>query len=616
MAIEDDASGSANPTEDAPASQPAERSRVDRDLVDAVLTQLEEGVIITDATGRIVFVNEAAKLLHGVSRLDVAPEDYSETYHLFTEDGRPHPIDDLPLVRAVKRGESVVGQRWRIRRPDGREVLAIGDATPVSDPDGRQIGAVLTIRDDTHRHAAEQRLRDAEVRFRTMADNIAQLAWMARADGDLFWYNKRWYEFTGTQPEAMMGWGWRSVHHPDHLERVVDHFRASLKTGELWEDTFPLRGADGDYRWFLSRAQPIRDEAGDIMMWFGTNTDVTELRDAEAALRLSEARFRGTFDNAAVGVAHVAFDGRWLMVNDRLCELIGYERAELMQLDADAVTHVEDRLAASEQRTLMHSQTAKSYTLDKRLLRKDGTPVWVGETGSLQVDASGRPLYAIVVIEDITLRRDAIEHQKFLMRELSHRTKNLLAVIQSIARQTGLNSASVSDFNNRFMPRLAALAASHDLLVNQEWAGVRLDELLREQLKPFLAEDSSRLKLDGPPLSVTPTTAQALGLALHELATNAAKYGALSKPGGAIHVTWSFDANASKDDDRAFRLAWSERGGPPVTLPERRGFGHVVIDQVAASSLLGATELEFKPDGVEWRLDAPASCVVADTRPA
>ncbi|MFN0219182.1 MAG: PAS domain S-box protein [Hyphomicrobium sp.] len=596
----------------APQSSEAPAARVSRDLLNAVLAQLEEGVIITDADGRIVFVNEAARQLHGVARLDVTPSDYSATYHLFTEDGQPHPIDDLPLTRAVKYAESVVGRRWRIRKPDGREVLAIGDATPVRDPSGKQIGAVLTIRDDTKRHAVEQNLREAEVHFRSMADNISQLAWMAQADGALFWYNKRWFDYTGAAPEDMMGWGWRAVHHPDHIDRVIAHFRQSIESGEQWEDTFPLRSREGEYRWFLSRAQPIRDEAGDIVLWFGTNTDVTDIREAQDALRLSEARFRGTFENAAVGVAHVSFDGRWLMVNDRLCELLYASRSDLLQLDFDAVTHPDDRLASAEQRNLMREGSLKTYGLDKRLVRSDGSAVWVSETGSLQCDDADTPLYAILVIEDITLRRAAIEHQKFLMRELSHRTKNLLAVIQSIARQTGMNSASTEDFNKRFMPRLAALASSHDLLVNEEWSGVRLDELVREQLKPFLGDDGeTRLILKGPQLVVTPTTAQALGLALHELATNAAKYGALSKPGGSLHVGWSFDPNAG---DSAFRLTWTERGGPAVAPPDRRGFGHIVVEQVVASSLLGASKLTFEPAGVDWELEAPATCIVTNAK--
>ncbi len=127
-------------------------------------------------------------------------------------------------------------------------------------------------------------LAEGERRLRALADNIPQLAWMARADGWVFWYNKRWYEFTGTTLEQMQGWGWRSIHHPDHVERVVQHIRQAWDSGEPWEDTFPLRGQEGSYRWFLSRAQPILDAKGRVVQWFGTNTDITEQRDQAAAL--------------------------------------------------------------------------------------------------------------------------------------------------------------------------------------------------------------------------------------------------------------------------------------------------------------------------------------------
>ena len=153
--------------------------------------------------------------------------------------------------------------------------------------------AVL-FKDITARRHAEAKLRDAEEQFRTLADNIAQFAWTADATGSLYWYNQRWYDYTGTTFEAMQGWGWQAVHHPDHIDRVVERFRRFLASGEPWEDTFPLRGKDGDYRWFLSRALPIRNESGELLRWFGTNTDITEQRDTAEELRsvaaeLSEA---------------------------------------------------------------------------------------------------------------------------------------------------------------------------------------------------------------------------------------------------------------------------------------------------------------------------------------
>jgi PAS domain S-box-containing protein len=146
--------------------------------------------------------------------------------------------------------------------------------------------AVLVInREEAERKRAEEATRESEAQFRTMADNIGDLAWMANADGAIFFYNQRWYDYTGTTLEEMQGWGWQKVHHPDHTRRVFEKWNLHLKKGEAWEDTFPLRGKDGQYRWFLSRAFPIREADGNIVRWFGTNTDITELREAQKKLQ-------------------------------------------------------------------------------------------------------------------------------------------------------------------------------------------------------------------------------------------------------------------------------------------------------------------------------------------
>jgi len=145
-------------------------------------------------------------------------------------------------------------------------------------------GINIFYRDISARKRAGETLRESEVRFRALADNIAQLAWMAGGDGSIFWYNKRWFEYTGAAREDMQGWGWQKAHHPDHVDAVVAKFSEHVREGRAWGDTFPLRGADGSYRWFLSRAAPIRDAAGRVVLWCGTNTDVTEQRAAEEKL--------------------------------------------------------------------------------------------------------------------------------------------------------------------------------------------------------------------------------------------------------------------------------------------------------------------------------------------
>jgi two-component system sensor histidine kinase/response regulator len=148
-------------------------------------------------------------------------------------------------------------------------------------------GLAVYFRDITERRRAAEAMREAEEDFRTMANNISQLAWMADAKGSIFWYNDRWFDYSDTTLEEMAGWGWQKVHHPDHVERVVDKISRCFQSGEVWDDTFPLRGRDGEYRWFLSRAVPIRDSGGAVLRWFGTNTDVTEIKILEAELAVA-----------------------------------------------------------------------------------------------------------------------------------------------------------------------------------------------------------------------------------------------------------------------------------------------------------------------------------------
>ncbi|MGE3277658.1 MAG: ATP-binding protein [Vicinamibacterales bacterium] len=199
----------------------------------------------------------------------------------------PALVEDLEadVVAAVRSGQGVR------REVHCTAASYVRQVQPASREDS---GAVVTFVDVTASRRSADAARDSQARFRDLADNIAQLAWMANGDGWIFWYNKRWHDYTGTTLAEMEGWGWRAVHHPDHVDRVVAKIGHAFQTGEVWEDTFPLRGADGRYRWFLSRAIPIRDEQGRVVRWFGTNTDITELRDAEARL-MQAARQKDEF---------------------------------------------------------------------------------------------------------------------------------------------------------------------------------------------------------------------------------------------------------------------------------------------------------------------------------
>jgi two-component sensor histidine kinase/CHASE3 domain sensor protein len=204
---------------------------------------------------------------------------------------------------------------------------------------------------------------------------------------------------------------------------------------------------------------------------------------------------------------------------------------------------------------------------------------------------------------NISERKQYEAHVRLLLREITHRSKNLLAVIQAIMRQTASHAPSVQEFGKRFSARLDALAGSLDLLVQEDWRGVTLADLVRSQLAHHVEEGASQIELDGGKLQLPPDAAQNIGMALHELATNASKYGALSVPCGRVRVSWRtwFD----EDGIEQCRLHWEERGGPPVSPPARRGFGQVVIERTVARAVSGRVTLTYPPGGVQWTLEFP-----------
>jgi PAS domain S-box-containing protein len=205
---------------------------------------------------------------------------------------------------------------------------------------------------------------------------------------------------------------------------------------------------------------------------------------------------------------------------------------------------------------------------------------------------------------EVTERKEGEAHLRLLMRELTHRSKNLLAVIQAMARQTARNARSADRFLEQFGARLQALARSHDLLVQEGWHGASLQELIRSQLGTYFDRSGSQISVEGPPVSLRPEAAQSLGLALHELATNAAQFGALSLPSGRVSITWAWQHHRVPP---AIEILWAETGGPEVSTPEQRGFGSLVVERNLARSLEAEVDLTFGSEGVRCRIVIPVT---------
>ncbi len=263
--------------------------RTSNDWFSTTLNSIGDAVIATDISGAILFMNLVAEELTGWGGDEATGRPLPEVLRLF--DAATGEEVESPARRARQTNALArIPPNTVLRAKDGREVPVADTAAPINDAGGKLIGSVVVFRDVTEQKEAEEQLRESEAEFRSLAESIPQLAWMAHPDGNIFWYNKQWYEYTGTTPEEMTGWGWQSVQDPEMLPEVRERWQRSLDSGEPFDMVFPLRGADGTFRPFLTRVNPVKDAAGRVVRWFGTNTDIAERVRMEAALREADRR--------------------------------------------------------------------------------------------------------------------------------------------------------------------------------------------------------------------------------------------------------------------------------------------------------------------------------------
>jgi PAS domain S-box-containing protein len=364
-------------------------------------------------------------------------------------------------------------------------------------------------------------------------------------------------------------------------------------------------GATDWIRWSVAPWREAGGEIGGLVLYTEVVTpDVEARRELEAA----EARYRAVFDQVAMGVARVAPTGRFLEVNDRFCAIAGHDRAALLSGDFQTITHPEDLTKDQAAVHALLSGAQQTYAIEKRYVTAAGETVWVALTVSLVRDADGAPDYFVSIVEDIATRKFAEglqqrHHQqlRLMINELNHRVKNTLATIQSMASQTLRSDPDPLSAYAKFEARLLGLSQVHDLLTNEHWHGADLRAVAGRALRPFVEDSSGGVEIEGPDVWAPPSAALALAMLLHELATNATKYGALSTAGGRVRLVWAFDAPA-----RGLRMTWTELNGPAVRPPDRQGFGSRLIGR-SLRDLQGSATLRYEPDGVvcEMRMRLP-----------
>src|SRR6266446_4364059 len=323
---------------------------------------------------------------------------------------------------------------------------------------------------------------------------------------------------------------------------------------------------------------------------------------AAQAIQASKDRLQFTLDMAKLGSCQYDSRRQVLTGDTRFKEIFGVTTDEMPIEDLKKLVHSDDaeRFWADREASIDPADPKRSPH-EYQVQRRDGEVRWVEVCWFAYFDGDRRERETaseIGTVHDITERKEREERERLLMSEINHRAKNLLSVVDAIAHQTATKSPE--DFIERFSARIQALSANQDLLVRNEWQGVDLKDLVHAQLAHFADLVGSRIAVDGPRLRLNPVAAQAIGLALHELATNAGKYGALSVDAGRVDVCWRLDGDV-------FAMSWTECNGPPVSPPARCGFGSTVISSMVKQTVNGEVQLDYVPSGVVWNLTCPAA---------
>lgn len=451
----------------------------------------------------------------------------------------------------------------------------------------------------------------SEGRLRALLDISPQVIFTANARGTVTWMNRWWWNYTGTPPEVPAPQAWKAALHPDDAASRITAWRAAqarLREGEGGDYLTELRirrAADGQYRWHVCRAAALRDTDGEVTGWTGVALDIHDLRAAQDAAALAAERLRVTYETAPAGLCLFDRNLRYLTINERLAVTNGHPAAEhLGRTLAEMAPHVAPAMGPVLQEVIDTGQPRE----DIEVRAVDRNPpgeerVWLANFHPVR-DAEGAVVAVAGAVLDITARKRAEDAQHLLSREVDHRAKNVLAVVRSLVR---LSAAEAPDDVNALVEvlegRIAAMARVHTMLARDRWAGADLSEIVTQELDAY----AGSVSIAGPPVRLAVAAAQPLTMVLHEMATNAAKYGALSRPEGHLAIAWRRDAGG-------VTLTWTERGGPPLAgPPERVGFGTRLIEANAGAQLAGEVEMHWDPEGLRCLLRIGAEALLRET---
>lgn len=486
--------------------------------------------------------------------------------------------------------------------------------------DGWRLISVVLV-DITRRTRAEARLVTAHRRLEVALAGAELGAWQRDLRTDLLEVTDRWCAMLGLPPMKTMPMTvWRTLVHPedqDTLRAMADAHIAGLPG--RYELVLRVRHAEGHWVPVLSRGEVIeRDADGRALVLSGTHFDLTAQRASETARLQSEAEARRRladletlYRSAPLGLAQFDRALRFVRVNEALAEMNGFPvEAHLGRSVWDLVPDLQAAAEPLFQRVLEHGETITGVEFTGETARSPGVQRdWVEQFYPVRDPGTQEVIGVGIVCEEVTERKQAERTRELLLRELDHRVKNLFSIVSGLVSFSARGAGTTQAMRDALLGRIGALARAHDMVrpaIAGEGTGLpgtTLQALLQALLEPFGGGQGlpDRLRLSGPALPLGPTAAPAIALVVHELATNAAKYGALSQEGGRVSIDWTLGA-------AGLRLRWMEQGGPMVASPAHRGFGHRLVTQSAAQ-LGGSAAFHWTAEGLVVELLLPLARV-------
>ncbi len=566
-------------------------------------------------SGRIVGANSyiATMLRHPVH---YSPNvDSYDAWVAFHADGTRVKSHEYPLARIALADEENPSVEVHYQRGDGTRVWTRIMGRAVRNDCGEVVGGVVAVVDVDRERRAVEALAESEERFRSFAEHAPDVIYIIDAATRRLEYLSPAYERVWGEPRAIVMQNpdrWEELLHPDDKDQAIAQERRYYESdGPIHFDYRIRRASDGAERHIRDTAVPICDAQGRVIRIIGTAHDVTERRLAEAALQASEERLSLASAAAELGVWDMDISSGVALVNAQYRALYGLPPLDGPLSRAEWIARIHpddlDGVLAKAGETI---PAGGEFRHEFRIIRADtGEERWVTTRGRA-VGSGPVPTRAVGVSYDITERRLAEERQLLLAREVDHRAKNVLAVVQAIVKLT--RAEDPRHFADAVEGRVAALARAHTLLSRDRWTGADLLDTVREELTAYRGE--GRVVLEGPSVRLKPDAVQPLSMVLHELATNAAKYGALSVPEGRVTVSWRLegDESATASGGTRLYLSWVERGGPELSAPpKRRGFGSAVVEASVRGQLRGTVAAEWAREGLRYHLSLPAALVLA-----